>query len=227
MHLKGDASPARKEGKPLQRHWPDAKSTLILANSLVVVTQYSGAVDGAVDAIRPLLGADVTASYQDGSANVCGILGSKVHGAYTDAYGVALNPIDKTSTIKSAMANAGSVLASMDLMNPTRSWTYSSTLYTYSQGRVIIATDEQEYWMKMYSTNTADELTVGDQVGFDVAAGTGATSRIIHHAVTVNPSASVKCAVVRGFCDTDNTVVRIAILPAFQQWRTNFPYTAQ
>jgi hypothetical protein len=227
-HVQGDFGVARHKGSsPLTDYYMGAKSQLSWPNSLVVLTTANACTDGGNEVIRPLLGADVTASYQDGAGNVCGVLGCCPEGFFTDANGAAINPIDLTSSYKSALGNAISPVPSMALTRRARKFTYDGVLYTYSEVPIIFALDTVEFRMKMYSTNTANELTVGDQVGFDVAAGTDATSRIIRHHVTVNPSAAVKCAAVSGFDENDDTIVLVRILPAFQQLRTGFRYSAQ
>ena len=236
-HQLGDFSLGKHKGEsPYTEEFLCAKSTLCWPNSLVVVSEYTGAgaaycTIGSQQVIRPLLAADLTAHYAQtgsiGDATTCGVLGCCVEGWYSDANFAAVNQIDMTSTYKAALANVIDKVPSMGLARPPRQFVYSSTTYTASAFPVIIANDTTEFWMRMYSTNTATELTLGDEVGFDIAAGTSATSRTIRHQVTVNPGATDKIAVVTGFDDNDDTRVLVRILPAWQQHRMGYRYSAQ
>ena len=227
IHLQGSCTPARYSGTNERGDvYADSPSTLALAGSLMVLTTYASA-GNSIETSRPILAADQTANYEDGSANKCGVLGVLMEEYYTDSNGAAINPIPE-SAYKSAIASTIKPVPSMGIIRRQRSFTYSSAVYTYSAALIVWATDEMEFWMRMYSSYTATELSIGDQVGINIAAGTGATSRTSEHTVTCDPTdTSPALLAVRGFHPSDDTIIRVAVLPDFQQFRTAFRYTAQ
>lgn len=182
--------------------------------------------------VRSLLAADITASYQDGSGNICGILGIAQANFKSDANaqatGTAVNPTNISSQVILAAPSVASV-------NPQES----------TQGRSLVTVytadpQENRFYGQLWQNTTVNASLVGTQVGIKISTLTNQAAYFF-----LDSAASVKIAVITRVDETDplfnqtvsanvaNTThnprawVEVQFLPAYVQELTGFQYSAQ
>jgi len=199
---------ALNNGVPPRLGFPNGKSTTIQGGEPVVLTTASALTTASNKVVRTLLAADIAALYQDGSSNVCGILGFACHDAVTNSSGVANQ--QHVYSGKSALGEPTFALPSYGLGQP------ADTNIGYTEIMVWIADPNTVFKGKLISTSTASNLLIGP-AGIDLTSGV----------FTVAPSATTKILDIIAWDPSDTTYVWFTVKAAFCQLQTMFPYTAQ
>lgn len=189
---------------------PIGKSVDLVSGDIVVLTTVSAKTTSSTPVIRPLLAADIAALYQDGSGNVCGIFGIAQHTQSTNSSGiVATQP-----SVTNVAASARPIYA---LPGVSAGYEVDPNV-GFSLDNPIIADDTTLFRANLV-TGTATSAIVGTLAGVDLTSGV----------YTVSTSATTKIFTIEDIDDQDpnGTAVYVRVLPAFQQYSTGFPYTAQ
>ena len=205
-------TPGKVEGKKnfSVKRRPIGKSVDLILGDIVVLTTVSAKTTSAMPVLRPLLAADIAALYQDGSGNVCGIFGVATHTHSTNSSGiVATQP-----SVTNVAASARPIYA---LPGVSAGYEVDAT-NGFSLDTPVIADDQTLFYARLL-TGSASNILTGTQAGIDLTSGV----------YTVNTSATTKIFTIEGYDPQDpfDTAVYVRVLPAFQQYSTGFPYTAQ
>ena len=207
-----DWRPIGKRSVTREPHFPMAKSTAFNYGDVLVLTTVSALTTSSAQVLRPLLAADITAAYQDGSAHVCGIHSICPYTETTNSSGIVATQPSVTNVAAAARpiyalpgVSAGYAVdpnIGHSLLNP------------------IIA--DSQTWFRaplLASIGAATAAMVGATAGIDLTSGI----------FTVDTGATTKILEIVKIADGDpaGNIVYVRVLPAFQQNLTAYPYTAQ
>lgn len=197
------------------------------AGDVVALTTASALTASSQVVSRMLLAADVSALYQDGSGNVCGVLGVCADSFTTNASGVAGAPPALGAVTSGAAIN-------YPLSVPAMQGNDSSTGRSFM--RVHLFRPGQRFKGRLYTGGGSVTLTHqydNTLAGFNLSTSSGVTT------YTVSPAATTKCLTIIGPVLDDPLYGQLVaqnspgpwvifeVLPSFSQSDTGFNYSAQ
>lgn len=217
-------------GVPVRNDYPLAKSmngvgtppaAAMQAGDVVVYTTASALTDGGVAVVRPLLAADKSANYENGSGLRCGILGICDCGVSTDSTGVVM-----------AAASLGGVISpnpGMASMNPLSLNGHSVSTFVIADASTIFRAD-----LATAAANAnAFEALKGTLAGITITVTNGVTVYTVDTAAT----GEAQCLYIYDIDVSDTTYKKLLVgvysaagltpVSSYLQSQTNVPYTAQ